>query len=156
MKCALNTQYVKKDYVITPDFGCRKGIQKVLLVCLYVCHVISEHFHPITHLILPLKSFSAQKKTLFLFHPHQFPINILCCSMVKPLVIFCVLCSEQYGAEGTAPDKLRSPRWRIRANSELFSATSLACTHTGICSIMNPNMTALIWKVNCSHWAARD
>lgn len=82
-----------------------------------------------------------------MFFPHQFPINILRCRMVKTLVIFCLLCSGRCGAEGTAPNKLRSPRWRVGANSEPYSATSLACVHTGICSIMNPNMTAWNRKI---------
>lgn len=94
--------------------------------------------------LLPLKSFTApegrrEKKKRFL---HQFPINILCCRTVETLVIFCLLCSGRCSAEGAAPNKLRSPRWRVGATSEPRSATSLACTHTGICSIMNPNMTA--------------
>lgn len=67
--------------------------------------------------------------------------------MVRTLVIFCLLCAGRCGAEGTAPNKLRSPRWRVRVNSEPYSATSLACIHTGICSIMNPNMTARNRKI---------
>lgn len=67
--------------------------------------------------------------------------------MVKTSMIFCLLCSGRCGAEGTAPNKLRSPRWRVGVNSDPYFANSLACIHTGICSIMNPNMTAQNGKI---------
>lgn len=67
--------------------------------------------------------------------------------MVKTSVIFCLLCSGWCNAEGTASNKLRSPTWRVRVNCDPYFATSLACIHTGICSIMNPNMTAWNGKI---------
>lgn len=110
---------------------------------------LSGRFQPISNplrLSKPSQLRQKNKKIKNVF-PHQFPINILCCSMVRTLVIFCLLCAGRCGAEGTAPNKLRSPRWRVRVNSEPYSATSLACIHTGICSIMNPNMTARNRKI---------
>lgn len=105
----------------------------------FACNFWAGSFSP-SYLSKP----PGKKKKVF---PHQFPINILCCGMVKTLVIFCLLCAGRCGAEGTAPNKLRSPRWKGGVNSEPYSATSLACIHTGICSIMNPNMTAGNWKI---------
>lgn len=106
--------------------------------CMYACN--SWAFSPPLATPSYLLNLSQQKHVF----PHQFPINILCCRIVKTLVILCLFCSGRYGAEGTAPSKLRSPRWRVRVNSEPYSASSLACTLTGICSIMNPNITARI------------
>lgn len=113
-------------------------------VCLWF---LTGHSRTISYRASLLKAFTAPEKNKKMFLPHQFPINIPCCRMVKTLVIFCLLCAGRCGAEGTAPNKLRSPRWRVGLNSEPYSATSLACIHTGICSIMNPNMTARNWKI---------
>lgn len=91
--------------------------------------------------------FNPSKLQKIFFFLHQFPINILGCGTVKTSVIPCLLCSQRCGAEGSAPNKLWSRRRRVSLISELYCATSLACLHTGICSIMNPNVTTKNRKI---------